>query len=149
MENPELPENIRKGVDLSVKAVKKVYPFIIGWELSDTWYKYNTVLYIELILDVEKLSEMFDMKRSQYFDSRIERGEEVKTPALLAPFEWGDYGTDEFEKIASVSHDLGREVRKALNQAYDFLPDGYKKTWETSFGKSQSEIGVDYYIFQP
>ena len=149
MENQELPENIRKGVDLSVKALKKVYPFILGWQLSDTWYKYNTVLYIELILDVEKLSEMFDMKRSQYFDSRIERGEEVKTPALLAPFEWGDYGTDEFEKIASVSHDLGREVRKALNQAYDFLPDGYKKTWETSFGKSQSEIGVDYYIFQP
>ena len=53
MENPELPENIRKGVDLSVKALKKVYPFILGWELSDTWYQYNTTLYIELIMDFE------------------------------------------------------------------------------------------------
>jgi hypothetical protein len=148
MENPELHENIRKGVDLSVKALKKVYPFILGWELSDTWYKYNTTLYIELLMDVEKLSEIFTWELSQYVTSKLERGEEVKSPATLAPFEWGEYGSEEFETKSEISHKLGRDIRKALNQAYDFLPDGYKQTWETSFGKSQTELAVDYYIFK-
>jgi hypothetical protein len=148
MENPELHENIRKGVDLSVKALKKVYPFILGWELSDTWYKYNTTLYIELLMDVEKLSEIFTWELSQYVTAKLERGEEVKSPATLAPFEWGEYGSEEFEMKSETSHKLGRDIRKALNQAYDFLPDGYKKTWETSFGKSQTELAVDYYIFK-
>ena len=148
MENPELHENIRKGVDLSVKALKKVYPFILGWELSDTWYKYNTTLYIELLMDVEKLSEIFTWERSQYATAKLERGEEVKSPATLAPFEWGEYGSEEFETKSEISHKLGRDIRKALNQAYDFLPDGYKRTWETSFGKSQTELAVDYYTFK-
>lgn len=148
MGKTELPENFRKGIDISVRTAKKLYPFIVGWELSETWEKYKTVLYIELIIDFKKLHERFDWGVSGYFTSRLGRGEEVRTPALLAPFEWGDYGTEEFEKKSELSHSLGRDIRKTLNQAYDFIPDEYKMTWETSFGKSQSEIGVDYYIFR-
>jgi hypothetical protein len=149
MEKTELPENFRKGIDIAVRTAKKLYPFIVGWQLSETWEQYKTTVYIELIIDFEKLYKKFDWNVSGYFTSRIDRGEEVRSPALLVPFEWGNYGTEEFEKKADISHNLGKDIRKTLNQAYDFIPDEYKMTWETSFGKSQTELSVDYYIFRP
>jgi len=149
MENKELPDNQRKGIEVVVKAAKKVYPFIIDWQLTDTWEKYETTLYIDLFLDVEKLAEQVDLKRAGYFFSRLERGEEVKSAALFAPFEWGDYGSEEFEKISQQSFDLATQISKTMNQAYDFLPDDLKRFWQTLSGKHECRIKVDYFIFRP
>ena len=56
-----------KGIDLAVRATKKVFPFIKGWEFTPDWEKYSTVIYINLIVDFVELGKTMDMEVKSYF----------------------------------------------------------------------------------
>ena len=138
-----------KGVDLSVRALKKVYNFITGWKLSKGWEKYESHLYIDLYIDYNKLDDLFKLGISESFRTRLERGEEIQSSAILSPFSWGDYGTEEFEKMGDLSFSFGRKINDTLNQAYEYVPDEMKIYWRTGSGnKYESKLSIDSYFYQ-
>jgi len=138
-----------KGIDLSVRALKKVFPFVTGWKLYKDWQKYETHLYIDLYIDYNKLNDLFKLGMSESFKTRLERGEEIQSSAILAPFSWGDYGTEEFDKMGNLSFSFGRKINDTLIQAYEYIPDEMKFYWSSSWGnKHETKPSIDSYIFQ-
>jgi hypothetical protein len=60
----------RKGIDMTVKGLQKKYPFIIGYK-DDTTTQYISLHYIDLIIDLNKLSEYADVPVNPYWESYV------------------------------------------------------------------------------
>jgi hypothetical protein len=144
----KLTDSQIRGIDLSVKALKKVFPFVTGWKLDDTWGNYETKIYLDLFIDYQELSKIVDLKIRPYFINKIESGEVHTSSAILGIFEWGDYQSEDWEKISQLSFDLSQKINSTLNQAYGFMPDEMKIYWNTSSSKHVSSLGIDEYIFK-
>ena len=50
-----------KGLDMSIKAAAKKYPFIVGWQLDSNYKKYKYILYIDLFINIKKLAEQTNL----------------------------------------------------------------------------------------
>ena len=139
-----------KGIDLSVKATKKVFPFIKGWEFTPDWERYSTVVYINLYIDFIELGKFLNMEVREYWLERIESGEKFVTGALLTPFDWGDYGTDNWEKISDISHNLRLKINDTLSKAYQFIPDSMSIFYSVGSGALRDDykpnISADNFI---
>jgi hypothetical protein len=48
-----------KGINMAVKALSADYDFITGWELGEKAYEYGSVIYIDLIVDLDKVNEFY------------------------------------------------------------------------------------------
>ena len=59
---PELTPNEIRGIDLVVKALKKRYDFITGWNVDDEDLRYNNTLFISLTIDSEKTSDYYGFR---------------------------------------------------------------------------------------
>jgi len=112
-----------KGIDLAVRATKKVFPFIKGWEFTPTWENYKTVIYINLIVDFVELGKTMDMEVKSYFFYKFKIYGEFTTSAILAPFEWGEYESKQWQDMSEASSSLGQKIRGSLKQSYEFIPD--------------------------
>ena len=149
MEDRKLSDSQIKGIDLSVRAIKKVYPFLMGWKLSEGWEKYETNTYIDIYINSVELGKLFDMEVTPYFKQRIIDGEKISSAAILAPFNWGYYGTDEFNEIGEMSSKLNRNINDSLKKSYGYIPDEMKIYWSTTYGgKYVSNPKIDYFIFE-
>lgn len=51
-------KDVLKGISIAVKATSKAYPFIVGFELNGDVNKYEYSTYIDLIIDLQKLSDL-------------------------------------------------------------------------------------------
>ena len=78
-----------RGIDLAVKATKKVFPFVTGWEFTPDWERYSTVIYINLFIDFIEVGKFLNMEVKEYHLDKIKSGEEFVTGAILTPFDWG------------------------------------------------------------
>ena len=110
-----------RGINLAINAAKKKYPFIVGWDFTPDYEKYDVTLYINLKVNLKKLSEFVgDPNIKEYYKDVEQFG------ALLSPFEWGDYGSEEWEMNAEKSFRFGLEITDYINSAYEQLPDNFK-----------------------
>lgn len=149
MEEKKISDNQIKGIDLSVKALRKIFPLIKGWEFTEGWEKYQAHTYINVYIDCSELSKLFDLEISDTFKLRLERDKLVHSHAILAPFDWGSYGTEEFEKMGDLSFEFGRKLNKTLYQAYEYIPEEMKIYWKSSNGfKYETKILIDGYFFR-
>jgi hypothetical protein len=141
-----------RGIDLSVKATKKVFPFIKGWEFTPDWERYSTVIYINLYIDFIVLGKFLNMEVRKYWLDNLESGEEFVTGALLTPFDWGDYGTGNWDKISDISHNLRLKINDTLSKAYEFIPDDMSIFYSFGSGRLSSEskpnISADNFIYK-
>jgi hypothetical protein len=48
-----------KGINMAVKALSSDYDFITGWELGEKAYEYGAVIFIDLIVDLDKVNEFY------------------------------------------------------------------------------------------
>jgi len=143
-----LSENQIKGIDLTVRVLKKVFPFVKGWKLDKTWEKYETNLYLDLDIDVTKLSEVINMEVREYYIKKLKTGESITSSAILTPFDWGDIGSEKWEEVGQSSHLLRMKINDTLRKAYDFLPDEMKVFWRSSFNTHPCVLSVDEFIFE-
>lgn len=137
-----------KGIDLSVKALKKVFPFVTGWKLYDNWSSYETKIYIEIFVNYEELSKIVGMEIRPYIKNNLESGESHTSSAIFSIFDWGNFGTEEWEKISKLSYEFHEKISKTLNQAYEYIPDEMKTYWKSSSSSHVVSLGIDNYIFK-
>ena len=139
-----------RGIDLAVKATKKVFPFVTGWEFTPDWERYSTVIYINLFIDFIEVGKFLNMEVREYHLDKIKSGEEFVTGAILTPFDWGDYGTDNWEKMADVSHNLRLKINETLSKAYQFIPDSMSIFYSVGSGVLRDDykpnISADNFI---
>lgn len=99
-DNPKLLH----GINLSVKLLSKKYPFVIGWKFSDFFAKYETVIFLYLFIDSEKL-------KSFYSD-----------------LEWEDFSSDDsgylmsfFNVDKSIAIENKNEIENKLDEIYKMI----------------------------
>lgn len=139
-----------KGITILIKASAKSYPFIKGWKFIDKYEKYNAHLYIILIIDAEILSEEVGLDIKPYYTEKLEKGERIEFDAIFLFFEWGDYGTKEWEEMAKKSYNFGSKIKESITNSYSYLPEDMKIYYsgDTSFGGHKYPVSliVDGYI---
>jgi len=111
----------KKGIDMILKTLHKKYPFIIGWEFTDNNpNKYSTMVGIDIIVDVDKLSEFYQKQIVSTFEDYefMRRGYSFCSPlAMYEPMNnltnWPCY-KDYFN------------LKKVVNKYHKYLPQDYK-----------------------
>lgn len=119
----------RKGIDIAVKGLKKPFPFVIGYK-DDTTTQYKASHYIDLIVDVEKLSEHMGIPVNPYWKQYIENypgQEKVYTLWAYLTFPNEDTFGDIKKHPGNI---LNEEVKETLATIYEYLPEEYKLYYE-------------------
>ena len=57
--NEDFSNKQLKGINMAAKALSADYDFITGWELSKNAYEYGSVIFIDLIVDLDKVNEFY------------------------------------------------------------------------------------------
>ena len=71
-----------------------------------------------------------------------------KSGAILTPFDWGDYKSDEWEEIAEKSFKMSVQIRDFLNENYEMLPEDYKIYYDLGHPYLYiTKLAIDYYLF--
>ena len=146
----ETPKDItpmkRKGIEASVKALSKVYPFITGYQDDITVDQYQSAHYIDLIIDLEKLSEYMGVPVNPYWKTYVK--DNPKDQMIYAIWSYLKF-PDEVDYTKDISihpgYMLGEEIKSTLNTMYDYLPEEYKLyyTSSTSFINPPPEYQVN------
>jgi hypothetical protein len=129
----ETPKDItpmkRKGIEMSVNGLKKPFPFVIGYK-DDTTPQYKASHYIDLIIDVEKLSEYMDVPVNPYWKQYIENypgQEKVYTLWAYLTFPNEDTFGDIKKHPGNI---LNEDVKETLATIYEYLPEEYRLYYE-------------------
>lgn len=130
----------KKGIDLTVKSLRKQYPFVKGWDYDENSDDYKYSLYINLLIDpIESINFIREKYGIEFYPSRTlidmvtKRPDEYETPVLMlyssVEGEGGEMmgssneaWSDTFNKL----YDIKLEMVERLNDKYNMLPDEYK-----------------------
>ena len=144
----KLNDDQLKGVDLTIKAVSKIFPFIKGGEVNKDYEKYDVILYVDLFIDYFEMVEMYgDEIMSGWVRWYKEGGpSELKSSALSA-FVKKDDNLSTSDETFRKYYDLSENIKRRLNIIYGYLPDNFKVPYESALGSvSDVSIGVSDYI---
>ena len=138
------PDEIRKGIDIAVKVLKKSYPFVVGWEYSDSPDRWAYKVYIDLELDYNKSMEYYGLKPhpkyGKFIHSSIEDRERMAYPYSLMNYE---------EQTNFDDHEY-RNLQNDLEIIYEEMIPNKLKMQRSGAVLNQDEpkdLGVDSYIF--
>lgn len=130
-------ENEKKGIDIILKAVHKQYPFIIGWQFTDNNpLKYSTMISIDVIVDVDKLSKFYNKRLSVNFQQGTAP---TKGYSFCSIFSF--ISMDDFDNWP-CNRDYFR-LKKLLNKYHKYLPKIHK--FHTKITDSNGEVNPDFF----
>jgi hypothetical protein len=118
----ELSNKERRGIDISVKALTKKYPFVKGWSLTKDWNKYNTMTGIDIYVNFFDLSDYSGLRMNDYWKK------ELMTPKEHTTYALGGYL--EYPREDSTMFELRRKLESTLEDLYVHLPDDMKTTYD-------------------
>ncbi len=102
-------DEIKKGIDIAVKILKKNYPFIVGWKYSDSPDKWKYSVYIDLEIDYQKTLEYYGLEPHPKFHNLIkmyiENREKIPFPFSLTNYEYLD-NFDDMEEYSRLQEDI-------------------------------------------
>ena len=138
------PDEIRKGIDIAVKVLKKTYPFVVGWEYSDSPDKWAYKIYIDLELDYNKSMEYYGLKPhpryGKFISNSIEDRERLPYPYSMMNYE-------EEENFDDLEY---RKLQDDLSEIYEeMIPNKFKmkRSGAVLNQDDPKDLGVDNYIF--
>jgi len=121
-----LNPNQIKGLDMVVRGIRKKFPFIIGWEKSEVFDKYQTQMFINLIVDMNKLSKYYNGPIKHYWVDDLEQGRSDSGG--------GTFYLENHEDIEKISLKNRREIESFINDVYVLLPKQFQVFVEWSGG---------------
>lgn len=130
---------IDKGIDIVINGLKKEFPFVVGWQLHDDYEEYRTSIYIDLVVEYEKVKEFYGLNPKKMFD--IEFIINRQMPYLLTPFDYeGKFDTSlESQKLSEYVFEM-----------YEYIPDELKLEESHTYGSVRTNykgLKVDDFIF--
>ena len=119
----------RKGIDIAVRATTKLFPFITGYEDDTSVETYDSAHYIDLIVDLKKLSEYMDIPINPYWERLVrDKPEHRMVYAIWSYLKFPDEHEVTYDKDIKThpGYILGSKVVNKLESLYSYLPDNYK-----------------------
>jgi hypothetical protein len=132
-------QQIDKGIDIVVNGLKNEFPFVVGWQLHDNYDAYITSIYIDLVVEYEKVKEFYGLEIKERYDLEYIKNKQVAY--VLSPFEYERYFDPYIE-----SQKLGEYVF----EMYEYIPDELKLEESRTYGSVRTNykgLKVDDYIF--
>jgi hypothetical protein len=143
-EETENVDSLSKGITITVKMLKRQYPFVVGWEYANPPSEYGSTIYINLEIDLQKSIEYFGMNLRKGYEKYIEKAIEDRE-TFAYPFSTLEY-TEDFDTV-----EANREIEKYLKEFYkDMIPDSLKV--KSNFGISYNvddfkQLEISSYVF--
>jgi hypothetical protein len=138
----EFGDNQLKGINLVIKGVAKRYNFITGWELAKDWDKYSSMLLINLIVDLDKVGEYYDVKMQDYWLEEWKSDDFVESHYILNLSEERTLDSGEekskLDKKINVVYEM---IPDNLSAFYEFESDGRKRDYKCLIRVSQFQNG--------
>ncbi len=113
---------------VALKLLRKQFPFIKKIELTDDWNNYNSLYFVDITIDVDKLSSMYNVKdnKSKYYTvdegaylSSLLRAYDSESKELLNIIE------DKIKKTLESLHDSSA-LSDDMKLDRKLTPSGYK-----------------------
>jgi hypothetical protein len=132
----ETPKDItpikRKGIEMAVKGLSKTYPFVKGYRDDESVDKYESAHYIDLIIDLDKLSDYMGVEVNPFWKEHASEPQYQKIYAIWSYLKF----PDEVDYTKDISkhpgYILGQDITHLLNTIYDFLPEQYKLYYKSN-----------------
>ena len=121
----------RKGIEMSVKGLHKKFPFIIGYKDDESVDQYESAHYIDLIVDLNKLSEYMDVPVNPFWSVHASDPSYQKIYAIWSYLKFPnevDYTKDIHNHPGYI---LGEDIRETVETIYELLPEQYKLYYES------------------
>jgi hypothetical protein len=132
----ETPKDItpmkRKGIEMAVKGLSKTYPFVLGYKDDESVEQYESAHYVDLIIDLEKLSEYMGVEVNPFWKEHASDPRYQKIYAIWSYLNFPnevDYTKDISKHPGYI---LGQDITHLLNTIYDYLPEQYKLYYKSN-----------------
>lgn len=123
---------ILKGINIAVNSLKADFPFIKGWEVSEDIYEYGSTIYLNLLVDPEKVGEFYNLEKRELYDFYLDRY--LTYP--MGAFEYGNL--DPYEETYKIV--------EMLNDNYEFIPNEWKMN-NRAFPDEKKRLHFDHYKY--
>ena len=155
--NNDFTDKQIKGIDLCVKAVAKKYKFIKGWQLTENYEQYNSILYINMFVDWLEVADELDVKVNPFYLNYYEDYKKFRSSSLgghMLPKEIDSIFdlTDEYRnELHNKSFNMYMSITRKLNSFYRELPNNMQIFYNTDssiMGDNNTlvELSVDNFI---
>ena len=121
---PLTPTQIR-GIDLIFKGIRKIFPYVAGWRKSDSFDKYESQMFIDLIIDMNKLSKYHNRPIKHYWVEELETGR--------LDYGNGLFFLEDYESLDDKTSQNRRFIESRINETYKMLPKEFQ-VWVTWSG---------------
>ena len=112
-----------RGVEMVIKAISRKYKFVKGWELYERNEKYESVLFINLIMDYQEFADTY-----KYY-TRRNKHQRITTSSIAAYMSKSeeDFNKpyDEKNTLYDEITNIRNEMEKSIKQLYDNLPEEF------------------------
>jgi hypothetical protein len=139
-EEVENLQNIYKGIDVTIKLLSKKFPFIVNWVLTEPLDKYNYSLYIDLIVDIDKVKDYYGLDMSDIYKKYAELMFDEKSGSNAYPFSALNY-----EGVFEDPYLESKKITETLNDIYEDIPDSLKYNSEDI--KNTKILSIDGYRY--
>jgi hypothetical protein len=132
-------QQIDKGIDIVVNGLKKEFPFVVGWKLHDNYDEYITSIFIDLVVEYEKVKEFYGLNPKKMYDLEYIKNKQVAY--VLSPLDY----EGKFDPYVE-SQKLGEYVF----EMYEYIPDELKLEESRTYGSVRTNykgLKVDDFIF--
>lgn len=112
-----------RGIDMVIKAICRKYKFIKDWELYEKHENYESVLFINLIMDYQEFADTYKYytRRSKYH--------RISTSTIGAYMSKSEEDFDKpYDEKNTLYHEISiirTEIETSINELYNNLPDEF------------------------
>lgn len=146
-----ITEKQLRGIDLTIKAVSKKFPFVQGWEFAKDYQNYNSTLFINLIVDFEKVGEFYGYEMIPYYAKKISTDPDLFISSFFGSFfqEGYKYDSPEYHEYIHRWWLKAQDVKEYLDHMYKTLPEDFQIFWSSErFPEYKHPIGLNLENFK-
>jgi hypothetical protein len=149
--NEDFSNKQLKGINMAVKALSSDYDFITGWELGEKAYEYGSIIFIDLIVDLDDVNKFYLNKdiltsETQIPDSYLERWKEDYNQHMY--FILG-YSKVKSEVNMSETKKLKNELDLYYQQILESFATNYILEYEDTKIEYRCELNINEFINKP
>lgn len=123
-----------RGIDLTIKSAIKKFPFIKGWQFGYGFEKYNSHLYIDLIVDYEEVLKFYNTEYHPIYKTykTPNKGSLILTQSMMNPM--SSFDSPEYKKFFEKSYNETRKITNHIEEVYKNLPDELSVFYKSYYG---------------
>ena len=116
-----------RGIEMVTNAIMKKYKFIKGWELYPDHEKYDSTIFINVIMDYQEFADTYN-----YYIQPINWKRSASNPATYLGRDKEDYNKDYINKDKSLYQeikDIKDDIEITIRELYTNLPQEFISTF--------------------